>query len=187
LRLLPYTKCSVLCLVYTVRINSLLQKLLRLANRLFFPAPSLGCRQFPILLKCAECTAFRSILRRSSSIITSLTLLTTLLRISLFSLLTLSFPLNLKEFVHYICHNGGAEFLYIFHTRLEMCQLFVSTLTAKNIVMVKERPTKCIFKVNHIFRTSGLLLHVSALQERHIQRAQRILMKLCVCYVISAE
>jgi hypothetical protein len=42
-------------------------------------------------------------------------------------------------------------------------------------------------KVNHIFRISMLFLHVSALYERHIQGAQRILMKLCVCYVISAE
>jgi hypothetical protein len=42
-------------------------------------------------------------------------------------------------------------------------------------------------KVNHICRISMLLLHVSALYERHLQGAQRILMKLCVCYVISAE
>jgi hypothetical protein len=42
-------------------------------------------------------------------------------------------------------------------------------------------------KVNHIFRISMLLLHVSALYERHLQEVQRILMKLCVCYVISAE
>jgi hypothetical protein len=54
-------------------------------------------------------------------------------------------------------------------------------------IMMKERPTKCISKVNHIFRISILLLHVSALQERHLQEAQSILMKLCVCYVISAE
>jgi hypothetical protein len=53
--------------------------------------------------------------------------------------------------------------------------------------MMKERTTKYIFKVNHIFRISILLLHVSALQERHFQGAQSILMKLCVCYVISAE
>jgi hypothetical protein len=53
--------------------------------------------------------------------------------------------------------------------------------------MTKERPTKCIFKVNHIFRISILLLHVSAQQERRLQGAQRILMKLCVCYVTSAE
>jgi hypothetical protein len=46
------------------------------------------------------------------------------------------------------------------------------------IIMMKERPTKCIFKVNHIFRISVLLLYVSALQERHLQGAQRILMKL---------
>jgi hypothetical protein len=52
---------------------------------------------------------------------------------------------------------------------------------------MKQRPTKCILKVNHIFRISILLLHVSALQERHLQGAQMILMKLCVCYVISAE
>jgi hypothetical protein len=39
----------------------------------------------------------------------------------------------------------------------------------------------------HIFRISVLLLHVSALYERHLQGAQSILMKLCVCYVISAE
>jgi hypothetical protein len=32
--------------------------------------------------------------------------------------------------------------------------------------------------VNHIFRISMLLLHVSALYERHLQGAQRILMKL---------
>jgi hypothetical protein len=53
--------------------------------------------------------------------------------------------------------------------------------------MIKERPTKCILKVNHIFRISILLLHVSALQEHHLQGSQRILTKLCVCYVISAE
>jgi hypothetical protein len=38
-----------------------------------------------------------------------------------------------------------------------------------------------------IFRILMLLLHVSALYERHLQGAQRILMKLCVCYVISAK
>jgi hypothetical protein len=53
--------------------------------------------------------------------------------------------------------------------------------------MTKERPTKCIFNVNLIFRILILLPHVSALQERHLQGAQTILMKLCVCYVISAE
>jgi hypothetical protein len=41
------------------------------------------------------------------------------------------------------------------------------------------KPTKCIFKINHIFSISVLLLHVSALYERHLQGAQRILMKLC--------
>jgi hypothetical protein len=54
-------------------------------------------------------------------------------------------------------------------------------------IKTKERLTKFIFKVNHIFRISILLLHFSALQERHLQEAQRILIKLCVCYVISAE
>jgi hypothetical protein len=53
--------------------------------------------------------------------------------------------------------------------------------------MMKERPTKCIFKVNHIFKISILLLHVSAMQGCHFQGAQRILMKLWVRYVISAE
>jgi energy-converting hydrogenase Eha subunit A len=38
-------------------------------------------------------------------------------------------------------------------------------------IMMKERPTKFIFKVNHIFRISILLLHVSALQECHLQGA----------------
>jgi hypothetical protein len=41
-------------------------------------------------------------------------------------------------------------------------------------------------KVHHIFRISKLLIHVSALYGRHIQGAQRILMKLWVCYVITA-
>jgi hypothetical protein len=54
-------------------------------------------------------------------------------------------------------------------------------------IMMKERPTKCIFKVNQIFRILILLPHVLALQECHLQGAQSILMKLCVCYVISAE
>jgi hypothetical protein len=53
--------------------------------------------------------------------------------------------------------------------------------------MMKERPTKCIFKVNHIFRISVLLLHVSALQERHRQGAQSMLIKLCICYVIKCR
>jgi hypothetical protein len=38
-----------------------------------------------------------------------------------------------------------------------------------------------------VLRLSILLLHVSALQERHLQGVQSILMKFCVCYVISAE
>jgi hypothetical protein len=42
-------------------------------------------------------------------------------------------------------------------------------------------------KANHLFRISMLLLHVSALYERHLQGHQRVLMKLCVCYVISVE
>jgi hypothetical protein len=46
--------------------------------------------------------------------------------------------------------------------------------------MIKEIPTKYILKVNHIFRISFLLLHVSALYERHLHGAQSILMKLCV-------
>jgi hypothetical protein len=54
-------------------------------------------------------------------------------------------------------------------------------------IMMKERPTKCIFKVNNIFRISILLLYVSAPQEPHLQEAQRIFTKLCICYVISAE
>jgi hypothetical protein len=51
----------------------------------------------------------------------------------------------------------------------------------------KKDHRKCIFKVNYIFRILVLLLHVSALQERHLEGAQSILMKLCVCYVISAN
>jgi hypothetical protein len=62
-----------------------------------------------------------------------------------------------------------------------------ATWTMHFQIIMKERPTKRIFKVNHIFLTSILLLHVSALQERHLQEAQSILMKLCVCYVIRAE
>jgi hypothetical protein len=42
-------------------------------------------------------------------------------------------------------------------------------------------------KVKHILRISMLLLHVLALYERHLQGAQRILMKLCICYFISAK
>jgi hypothetical protein len=45
-------------------------------------------------------------------------------------------------------------------------------------IMMKERPKKCIFKVNHIVRISILLLQVSALLERHLQGAQSILSKL---------
>jgi hypothetical protein len=56
-----------------------------------------------------------------------------------------------------------------------------------SVFLMNERPTKCIFKINHIFRISVLLLHVSALQECHLQGAQMILIKLGVCYVISAE
>jgi hypothetical protein len=35
----------------------------------------------------------------------------------------------------------------------------------------EKRPAKCIFKVNRIFRISMLILHVSALQEHHLQGA----------------
>jgi hypothetical protein len=42
-------------------------------------------------------------------------------------------------------------------------------------------------KVNHTFKISMLLLQVSALYERHLQEAQRMLIKFCVRYVISAE
>jgi hypothetical protein len=42
-------------------------------------------------------------------------------------------------------------------------------------------------KVNHIFRISVLLLNGSALYERHLQGAPRLLMKICIWYVISAK
>jgi hypothetical protein len=78
------------------------------------------------------------------------------------------------------------------------------TIVEKNLNKVQTKFLQlgpCIFKlwwnktnemhiqseVNHIFRISMLLLHVSALYECHLQGAQRILMKLYVCYVISAE
>jgi hypothetical protein len=64
---------------------------------------------------------------------------------------------------------------------------FFAAWTMHVQIMMKERPTNCIFKVTHTFRISILLLHVSALQERHLQGDQSILMKLCVCYVVSAE
>jgi hypothetical protein len=51
--------------------------------------------------------------------------------------------------------------------------------------MIIGRQTKCIFKVNNIFRLSVLPLHVSARQESHVLGAQRILMKLYVYYVMS--
>jgi hypothetical protein len=51
-------------------------------------------------------------------------------------------------------------------------------------LMMKEKPTKCIFKVNNKLKISVLLLSVSALKERHLQGVQKILMELCVCYVI---
>jgi hypothetical protein len=38
-------------------------------------------------------------------------------------------------------------------------------------IMMKERPTKCTFKIKRMFRISILLLHVSALQECHLQGA----------------
>jgi hypothetical protein len=65
--------------------------------------------------------------------------------------------------------------------------LYVVNPLKTKYVMMEERPAKCILKANHTFRISILLLHVSALPARHLQEAQRILMKLCVCYVISAE
>jgi hypothetical protein len=59
-----------------------------------------------------------------------------------------------------------------------------------NIVKLRRNKTNEMHiqcKINHIFRISMLLLHVSALYDRHLQEAQRILTKLFVCYVISAE
>jgi hypothetical protein len=50
---------------------------------------------------------------------------------------------------------------------------------------MKERPTKCIFKVNHILYLE--YQSCSYMFRRHLQGTQRILMKLCICYVISAE
>jgi hypothetical protein len=62
-----------------------------------------------------------------------------------------------------------------------------SLLNINGLYVMKERPTKCIFKVNYIFIVSVLLLHVSVLQERHLQGAQMILKKLCVCYVFKCR
>jgi hypothetical protein len=98
-------------------------------------------------LTCIECTAFSSILRRSSSIIASPFVLITLILSWLFSLLTLFWLLNFKEFVYYIYHNDGVEFVYIFHTGLEMCQLFVRSLMAKNIFMF----VPCINSIRALF------------------------------------
>jgi hypothetical protein len=36
------------------------------------------------------------------------------------------------------------------------------------LLVMKERPTTSIFTVNHVFRISIVLLHVSALHERHL-------------------
>jgi hypothetical protein len=40
-------------------------------------------------------------------------------------------------------------------------------------IMMKEGIKKCIFKVNHIFRISVLLLHVSALHTYEVAYAKR--------------
>jgi hypothetical protein len=65
--------------------------------------------------------------------------------------------------------------------------LYFFTLDHAFSIYDTRKTTKYIFKVNNIFRILIFLLHVSALQERHLQGAQSILKKLCVCYVISAE
>jgi hypothetical protein len=56
---------------------------------------------------------------------------------------------------------------------LSLCYHMLGILYIVNTVhlTMKERPTKCIFNVDHIFRISILLLHVSALQERQLQGA----------------
>ena len=99
LRVFPCARCTILHPVSNLSTKSLLYKFLPLAKRLLFPAPPLGSRRFPILLQCADCTAFTSILRRSSSIVAPLIVLITLLSSSLFSLLIFSHLLNFREFL----------------------------------------------------------------------------------------
>jgi hypothetical protein len=50
---------------------------------------------------------------------------------------------------------------------------FFAAWTMNFQIMMKERLTKCIFKVNHIFRISIFLLKFSALQEHPLQGAQK--------------
>jgi hypothetical protein len=54
-----------------------------------------------------------------------------------------------------------------------LCFFFFLAWPMHPQIMMKIRPTKCIFKLNHIFRISILLLQLSALQECHLQGAQK--------------
>jgi hypothetical protein len=112
----------------------------------------------------------------------------------------LDFIYNLLRNISRSKNNSARYCLKCTYIRLRVnCPLFLSDLNETLIPLTAFRQTLVYqwrnktnemhirIKVNYIFKISMLLLHVSALYERHLQAAQRILMKLCACYVISAK
>jgi hypothetical protein len=53
--------------------------------------------------------------------------------------------------------------------------------------MMKGKPTKCIFKVNHTFKIPTCSYVFRRFRSAIFREPKVILPKLCVCYVISAE
>jgi hypothetical protein len=53
--------------------------------------------------------------------------------------------------------------------------------------MMKEKPTKCIFKVNHMFKIAARSYMFQRLRSAIFREPKVILPKLYVCYVISAK
>jgi hypothetical protein len=54
-------------------------------------------------------------------------------------------------------------------------------------IMMKQKPTKCIFKVNRILKISTRSYMFRRLRRAIFREPKVILPKLCVCYVISAK
>jgi hypothetical protein len=53
--------------------------------------------------------------------------------------------------------------------------------------MMKEKPRKCIFQVDHIFKISTRSYMFRHLRCAIFRKPKVILPKLCVCYVLSTE
>jgi hypothetical protein len=75
----------------------------------------------------------------------------------------------------------------VFNLETKTIVIVFAAWTMQFQIMMKEKPTNCMFKVNHIFKISTRLYKFWRFRSAIFREPKVILPKMCVCYVISVE